>query len=139
MWLHQSGNGLAEIFETNDIKPRQWHVAGNRYRARHYDSVDRWNNFRETLRFRTRINSMPTKGGKTITQRHTMIPLWPIAWLFAMPPAVWFQRYRVRRKRIRQGLCVKCGYDLRATPGRCPECGHEASSPSSRPSSAQPA
>ena len=57
----------------------------------------------------------------------------PYRYTFAMAlvvPVVWVITVVVRevrrRKRIAANRCGNCGYDLRASSGRCPECGEQA-------------
>ena len=50
-------------------------------------------------------------------------PHWAVALAAVVLPALRLTGlWRMRRRRT-AGLCRACGYDLRATPGRCPECG----------------
>ena len=50
-------------------------------------------------------------------------PLWLPTSLFAALPLTRFALLIRRRRRSGEGRCASCGYDLRATPDRCPECG----------------
>jgi hypothetical protein len=50
-------------------------------------------------------------------------PLWFPAGLFLIAPAAWWLSHQRRATRLRVGACPSCGCDLRATPGRCRECG----------------
>jgi hypothetical protein len=60
--------------------------------------------------------------------RALVLPWWLFAAVGAVLPAIgmvrWRRGHRARRRAAR-GLCVACGYDLRASAGACPECGAE--------------
>jgi hypothetical protein len=47
---------------------------------------------------------------------------WLLLLMFAVLPTLWVVR-RAFTLRPPAGYCRSCGYDLRATPDRCPECG----------------
>lgn len=58
-----------------------------------------------------------------VDRRRIVVPLWTLAGLFLVSPALWLSRAGRRHWRSKHGLCTACGYDLRASGDRCPECG----------------
>ena len=60
------------------------------------------------------------------------VPYWFVTLLFLAPATrlAWVHRRASRaRSRRRLGLCQQCGYDLRASAVRCPECGEPVGGP----------
>ena len=53
-----------------------------------------------------------------------VVPLWPLTMALGLLLwYLWLNPSRQQRKRVRLGLCLRCGYDLRGSTARCPECG----------------
>jgi hypothetical protein len=51
------------------------------------------------------------------------VPVWFFSAIFLLMPTIWCLSALIRKKMRAVGHCHDCGYDLRATPDRCPECG----------------
>jgi hypothetical protein len=58
--------------------------------------------------------------------RLVAIPYPVVVLATAAGPLWWGWRVRRARTRSREGRCAKCGYDLRESQERCPECGSPA-------------
>lgn len=77
------------------VRTDQWHSLGFWFTVEHYP------------------------GWHTVT---VGVPLWFLLLSTGVLPG----RVLIRRRHVsRPGYCATCGYDLRATPNRCPECGAE--------------
>ncbi|MGA2496726.1 MAG: hypothetical protein ABSH20_03235 [Tepidisphaeraceae bacterium] len=75
---------------------------------------------------KTDVDARVFIGGSLDRDLTVRVPHWFIAILSGIFPGLWamrYLRYRRLRHRKRWGLCLQCGYDLRASPDRCPECG----------------
>jgi hypothetical protein len=52
-----------------------------------------------------------------------VIPHWMVMVVASVLPLMAGRRWLRQARRRRLGLCLRCGYDLRASRERCPECG----------------
>jgi hypothetical protein len=63
-------------------------------------------------------------GGAARSQfRVSYVPCWFIIALTSILPAIRFFVWKRTDTRQSRNLCLHCGYDLRESPERCPECG----------------
>jgi hypothetical protein len=54
------------------------------------------------------------------------VPLAYVLAVLAVLPAawvLWWRSHRARKRWVLEGRCLRCGYDLRESEERCPECG----------------
>lgn len=92
--------------------------------VRDYDSP------RSVLRFSTKPTQYPAsyrylqlRFSRDLYGWSFCLPLWlPLLFTLAYPAWRAGEQARKRRTSI-DGVCPRCGYDLRASPDRCPECG----------------
>jgi hypothetical protein len=70
-------------------------------------------------------NKRRALSGVVILEWSLTIPLWLVVLptMLSMLLIVRSWRHHLLRARADAVLCARCGYDLRATPARCPECG----------------
>ena len=85
----------------------------------HNDPEWLWRGF-QVMRFVP--NPKSDQRGATVT-----VPYWALIGLGAIAPTL--SLWRFRQSRPLRGHCPSCGYDLRASPERCPECGAAAPKP----------
>jgi hypothetical protein len=113
-WRQMTETGEPEFYRRSS-PAREWRLADSHWWSFRFDS----------------------SGAGLGVERAATLPHWALALPLAVAPIVSLVRWK--RRRHKHGLCAVCGYDLRATPERCPECGNaRASAPVQIPPGSTP-
>jgi len=120
-----SARGMMEI----DISTGSWQQSPPKAaRFLHSESPHGQTMFGYGFRF-AKGDDWAISGLRTYGMSQTLIdfPIWTLITITLLLPIVWLVVVIQHRRRSTTGRCQLCGYDLRATPLRCPECGSPVS------------
>ena len=70
--------------------------------------------------------TLGTDGSTPLASNVLTVPYWFVEAVLLGAASLAWRYVRRQSKRAEGQLCARCGYDLRATPERCPECGLKA-------------
>src|SRR5665213_3130757 len=65
----------------------------------------------------------PSTDKSVIRASEVVLPDWFLLLVSVILPIRWLVVFTRNKRQLRVGHCSSCGYDLRETPNRCPECG----------------
>jgi hypothetical protein len=109
-----------------------WGPAGKQVPKRFAAGSEDYDNF-ETERVFSMLLSVSRGGvwhgfgaargwGGDSSDTQIICPTWAVIAVLLLPMGLW-AGIGWRQRRVKAGYCANCGYDLRASPERCPECG----------------
>lgn len=129
-YRHLSGPAEADSLDLTHADPYWWIISNPGQLTFCHQVGKDWNSPTPKLRFLGVEFAGSWVGDSSLV--NLFIPYWLLLLPLMLAPTYRFRagiRDRAQTRRLQLGLCRQCGYDLRSSSTRCPECG--AQSPSS--------